>query len=86
MSRLTDRASPPGYEPVLRLSTRRDDEGGPCVALQVQGRGGDGHELLLLVHGYNNHRLEAEQAYDASRTTVTVQSGLATTCELTLPR
>lgn len=67
MSRLSDRASPPGYEPVLRLSTRHDDEGGPCVALQVQGRGGDGHELLLLVHGYNNHRLEAEQAYDAFR-------------------
>ena len=57
----------PGYDPVLRINLRERPEGGkPRPQPQAQWK--DNHvlpqlELLVLVHGYNNHRREAEVAY-----------------------
>lgn len=60
----------PGYEPELKLSLRKDKEGGSLrdplepkwKALALRQ-----NELLVLVHGFNNHQGEAEQAYLAFR-------------------
>jgi pimeloyl-ACP methyl ester carboxylesterase len=62
---------PAGYAPRLVLDARVDDEGGPvrqpiAVAWRAESGPGGG-EMLLLLHGYNNHRAEAEAAYQAFR-------------------
>ncbi len=57
----------PGYDPVLRINLRKDPEGGlPLDTAQGNWKGGHAipqHELLVLIHGYNNHLREAEGAY-----------------------
>jgi len=61
----------PGYDPILRINLRERAEGGPPLS-EVQA--GWKHrnalpqrELLVLIHGYNNHRQEAESAYAGLR-------------------
>lgn len=57
----------PGYAPVLRIDLRQDDEGGPTLARARADWAGpspvEQGELLLLVHGFNNHRRQAKEAY-----------------------
>lgn len=63
----------PGYDPVLRINLRKEVEGGvPLAAAEGCWKSG-GHpipqrELLVLIHGYNNHLREAEGAYMGLRT------------------
>jgi Alpha/beta hydrolase of unknown function (DUF900) len=60
-----------GYDPVLRLNLRQNDEGGnvlPVAAEQWRNlRKVPQRELLLLIHGFNNHRGQAEQSYSELR-------------------
>ena len=69
MSRFTSEV--PGYDPALELSMRTDDEGGdvrsPCAPTWQNGQPLSQPDLVVLVHGYNNHRGEAEDAYLAFR-------------------
>jgi hypothetical protein len=57
----------PGYDPLLRINLRERPEGGePLAVVQAGWRGQKQlpqRELLVLIHGYNNHRREAEVAY-----------------------
>lgn len=57
----------PGYDPVLRINLRKDVEGGaPLDVAKDDWKGSHAipqHELLVLIHGYNNHLREAEGAY-----------------------
>jgi hypothetical protein len=60
----------PGYQPTLELSLRKDKEGGDLsdrVTPTWQALALRQNELLVLVHGFNNHQGEAEQAYLAFR-------------------
>lgn len=60
----------PGYQPTLELSLRKDKEGGDlreAVTPSWQALALRQNELLVLVHGFNNHQGEAEQAYLAFR-------------------
>jgi len=62
---------PAGYAPRLRLSLREQSEGGPLGAT-VKAEWLDQNpirqnEVLVLVHGFNNHQGEAEFAYQAFR-------------------
>jgi len=61
---------PPGYDPALTVSMRQADEGGGVRAPAVAaGRTPSlpRRELLVLLHGFNNHLREAEYAYGAFR-------------------
>ncbi len=62
----------PGYDPVLRVNLRDKPEGGATLgAVRALWKGDQQlpqRELLVLVHGYNNHRQEAEVAYVGLRT------------------
>ncbi len=58
------------YDPLLRIDLRTADEGGAAAAVVVarwRQQTTAQRELLVLIHGYNNHRGEAEQAYAAMR-------------------
>lgn len=58
------------YDPLLRLDLRQDDEGGPPLPeVQALWRTDPAlqRELLVLVHGFNNDRQEAVDAYAAFR-------------------
>ena len=70
MSRFDDKPLP-DYQPVLRIDMRLQSEGGapriPAVAHWRAGRIVPQHELLVLVHGYNNHEQEAREAYACMR-------------------
>lgn len=61
------------YDPLLRIDQRRQDEGGDALpAAQPRWRDPPGvaqvqRELLVLVHGFNNHRAEAAAAYAGMR-------------------
>jgi len=70
MSRYHDKAIP-GYQPVLRIDLRQQPEGGapripPLEHWQAQHPVPQ-RELLVLVHGFNNHLQEASEAYAATR-------------------
>ncbi|WP_418317237.1 alpha/beta hydrolase [Piscinibacter sakaiensis] len=60
-----------GYQPVLRIDMRQQPEGGapriPAVEHWTADRPLRQSELLVLVHGYNNHLQEASEAYAATR-------------------
>lgn len=61
---------PPGYDPWLVLSVRQAPEGGG-LSLQVQcdppSPPSAARELVVLVHGFNNHMGEAGEAYQGFR-------------------
>lgn len=61
----------PAYAAVLVLSMRHSAEGGtvraPCDAQWAAGRERPQKDLLVLVHGFNNNRREAQDAYIAFR-------------------
>lgn len=71
MARFDPADRPRGYHPRQVLDLREDDEGGavrPQVVVRWRGIPGTaGPELLLLIHGFNNHRAEAESAYAVFR-------------------
>lgn len=61
------------YDPLLRIDQRRDDEGGavrtpalPCWRAPP-GTEQQQRELVVLVHGFNNDRAEAAEAYAGLR-------------------
>ncbi|GLS94100.1 alpha/beta hydrolase [Piscinibacter gummiphilus] len=59
-----------GYAAGLRLDMRRDPEGGPvvpCTAEWQNGQPRSQHDLVVLIHGFNNNRCEAQQAYSGFR-------------------
>jgi pimeloyl-ACP methyl ester carboxylesterase len=59
-----------GYAAGLRLDMRRDPEGGsvvPCRALWQNDQPRSQHDLVVLIHGFNNNRYEAQQAYSGFR-------------------
>lgn len=61
----------PGYDPVLRIQLRQAPEGGAPLDAAREGWKGNQpivqRELLVLIHGYNNHLREAEGAYRGLR-------------------
>lgn len=61
----------PGYDPILRINLRQEPEGGaPRSAVEEAWKGRNRlpqRELLVLIHGYNNHQREAELAYSGLR-------------------
>ncbi len=71
MARFEPGQRPAGYAPRLVLDAREADEGGrvrqPIAVGWRTHSGPGGGEMLLLLHGYNNHRAEAEAAYMAFR-------------------
>jgi hypothetical protein len=60
-----------GYQPVLRIDMRQQPEGGapriPAVEHWLADQPVPQRELLVLVHGYNNHEQEASEAYACAR-------------------
>jgi len=63
-------APTPGYDPLLRISLRAAPEGGaalPTPSLEWRSAPIAQRELLVLIHGYNNHLGEAEAAYAGMR-------------------
>ncbi len=71
MARFHPQDRPGGYDPRLVFDLRVDDEGGPVrpgVLVRWRGTTGRlGSELVMLIHGFNNHRAEAEAAYAVFR-------------------
>lgn len=61
----------PGYRAGLQLNLRERPEGGavrsPCEPRWTPAQARPQPELLVLVHGFNNHRAEAQEAYAAFR-------------------
>jgi len=61
------------YDPLLRIDQRQRDEGGAVLTPAVPrwrtppGISQPQRELLVLVHGFNNHRAEASEAYAGLR-------------------
>lgn len=57
----------PGYAAILELNVRQHPEGGgvrvPCSADWVNKMARTQRELMVLVHGFNNNRAEAQEAY-----------------------
>jgi pimeloyl-ACP methyl ester carboxylesterase len=57
----------PGYAATLELNVRQQPEGGavraPCHADWKNHQARTQRELMVLVHGFNNHRAEAQEAY-----------------------
>lgn len=66
MSRFGQPLAQSDYSPLLVLSVREHDEGGGVLS-QVFVAGSTANfpraELLILVHGFNNHQEEAQEAY-----------------------
>jgi pimeloyl-ACP methyl ester carboxylesterase len=59
-----------GYAPALELDMRRDPEGGPVVPCKARWRGAQPRsqkDLIVLVHGFNNNRHQAQEAYSGFR-------------------
>jgi hypothetical protein len=71
MSRFERSLQPPEYAPVLTLSTRLENEGGgvrdTCAIKWAFPPSISQPELIVLIHGYNNHLQEAQEAYAAFR-------------------
>ncbi|CAD5373736.1 conserved hypothetical protein [Rubrivivax sp. A210] len=61
----------PGYVAGLQLDMREQPEGGsvhvPCQPIWAFGQVRSQQDLLVLVHGFNNNRREAQEAYAAFR-------------------
>lgn len=59
------------YQPVLRIDMRQQPEGGapriPAVEHWLADRPVSQRELLVLVHGFNNHEQEAIESYACTR-------------------
>src|SRR6185369_1430551 len=68
-----------GYSPRLVLQLRKDPEGGDPLAavVSIPAVVINRHELLVLVHGFNNHQREAQEAYQAFRTRARRRVGAA---------
>lgn len=74
---------PPDYKPSLEFNVRKDREGGgvrnPGLTLPNGGPAPTRREILVLVHGFNNHEQEAAEAYIGYRV------GQSTTNDRVLP-